>query len=36
MWNFFNSSEYTKTAILIIITGIAILVLIYIIFKKYF
>ena len=36
MWDFFNSSEFTKTAILIIVTGIAILALVYIVLKKFF
>ena len=36
MWTFFNSSEYTKAAILIIVIGIGTLAVIHTILKKYF
>ena len=36
MWTFFNSSEYTKAAILIIVIGIGTLAVIHTILKKIF
>ena len=36
MWTFFNGSEYTKAAILIIVVGIGTLTVIHTVLKKYF